>query len=225
MKNRLISVLGDALKVAVAAWSAIWIEPWVQAVFPAIGQPLHYFLAAAISAVTLEFILQIVLGWPRVKIMWAVKNEDVEIAEIVARMSERNPNSQVFNLKISTPNNGWLGYQILRGYMRLGLELHIRIDQALLVPTREDGGSKLDGLPAIWPHDASNGFIVELGSAPRKSGPWHWADVRWRNEGTPTGDDFNIYYEFHHRNRTIKRILNCLIWRSKNAQIFRVVGP
>lgn len=225
MRSRIAGVLGDAMKVTIAAWSAIWIEPWVEQAFPAFGTPLHYFIAAAIAAVILECILQIVLGWPRIKITWSVKNEDVEIAEIVARMGKRNPSSQVFNLKISTPNGGWLGYQLLRAYMHLGLELHIRVDRALLVPTREDGVSKTDGLPTVLPHDASNGFVVDLGSAPRKPGPWHWADIRWRNEGTPTGDDFNIYYVFHHRNAAVKRLMNCLIWRSKNARKFRVVGP
>lgn len=225
LRNRIAGVFGDTVKVAIAAWSAVWIEPWVEQTFPTVGTPLQYLIAALIAAATLECVLQIVLGWPRIKIVWAVKGEDVEITELRARVRKRNLSTQVFTLKISTPRGGWLGYQLLRAYMHLGVELRIRVERALLVPTREDGGSKSNGLPTVLPHDASNGFTVDLGPAPSKPGPWHWADVRWRNEGTPTGVDFNVYYTFHHKNHIVKHLLNCLIWRSKNASRFRIVGP
>lgn len=224
LTNRIFGVLANAVKIAVAAWGAVWIEPKVQEILPNAGEPIHYLLAAVLAASTLELLLQVILGWPRIRIAWAVKGEDAPISEVVARVRKSTANSQVFSIKVSTPPGGWLGYQLFRGYMRLGVKLQIRIERAPIIPTCE-GTSKFNGLPTVAADDALNGFSLELGRAPRRPGPWHWADVRWRDEGTPTGDEFNIYYVFHHQNPFVKFLLNLLIWRSKNAHRFRVVGP
>jgi hypothetical protein len=222
LTNRILDVIRDAVKVAFAAWGALSIEPWAGATFPTLGKPLQFLLAAVIAAAVLEFLLQIFLGWPRIRITWSIKGEDAPISELVARVRSANSVTQVFKLKISTPSSGWIGYQVLRLYMRLGGVLQIRIERASIIPTRESS-SKSESLPTVTSDDASNGFVVNLGQAPRRPGPWHWADVRWRDEATPIGDDFNIDYVFHHERRLVKFFLNILIWKSTNARYFRVV--
>jgi hypothetical protein len=224
LTNRMSGVLGSAFKVAIAAWGTIAIEPWPEQTFPMLGKPLQFLIAAIIAAVTLELLLQVFLGWPRIRVVWSVKGEDAPISEVVARVRRSNKESQVFDLKISTPLGGWIGHQLLRFFTLSGAQLHIRIERASIVPTCELS-SKVGGVPTIVPDDSSNGFIVELGKAPRIPGPWHWADVRWRDESTPVGDEFNIDYVIHHKNPFIRVVLNALIWRSKNASCFRVVGP
>lgn len=223
LTNKISGVLGDAIKVAIAAWGAIAIEPWAEQTFPSLGKPIQFLIAAIIAAVILEILLQICFGWPRINVAWSVKGEDAPISEVVARIRRSNKESQVFDLKISTPRGGWIGYQLLRLYTMSGAQLQIRIERASIVPTCELS-SKVGGVPTIVPDDRSNGFIVDLGKAPRKPGPWHWAEVRWRDEATPVGDDFNIDYVIHHRNHFAKFFLNALIWRSKYANCFRVVG-
>ena len=211
------------MKVAMAAWTTLSLEPWAEKTLPMAGKPLQFLVAAIISAATLEILLQVVLGWPKIKLTWSVKGEDAPISEVVARIRPGNSESQVYSLKLSAPSAGWLGYQILKLYTLSGVRLQIRIDQASIVPTCEVS-SKIGGVPAVVPDDRSNGFSIDLGKAPRRPGPWHWADVRWRDESTPAGDEFNIDYVFHHENRLIGLFLNALIWRSTNARCFRVVG-
>lgn len=223
LTNKIPGILADALKVAIAASGAIAIDPWVEQTFPALGKPLQTLVAAIIAAAILEGLLQLLFGWPRINIAWSVEGEDAPILEVVARIRRNSKESQVFNLKISTPAGGWLGYQLLRWYTTSGAQLHIRIERASIVPTCEHS-SKADGVPTVVPDDRSNGFIVDLGKAPRKPGHWHWAKVRWRDEATPVGDDFNIDYVIHHPSRFKMFFLNALIWRSKNASRFRVVG-
>jgi hypothetical protein len=223
LTNRISGVLGSAIKVAIAAWGTIAIEPWAEQTFPTLGKPLQFLIAAIIAAVTLEILLQVFFGWPRIRVAWSIKGEDAPISEVVARVRRSNKESQVFALKISTPLGGWIGYQLLRLYMLSGAQLQIRIERASIVPTCELS-SKVGGVPTVVPDDRSNGFIVDLGKAPPRPGPWHWADVRWRDESTPVGDEFNIDYVIHHKNRLVKFFLNALIWRSKNASCFRVVG-
>ena len=224
LTNRLFDVLLDALKVAAAVWGAVWMEPWVEQSLPNAGKAIQYLIAALISAFLLELCLQIVFGWPRIKITWSVKGEDAPINEIVARVRNSNPNSQAFSLKISTPPGGWLGYQALRLCMRFGVRLQIRIDRASIVPTCDDS-SKVDDVPTIMADNSSHGFVVDLGKAPRRPDQWHSANVRWRNQSTPIGDTFNIDYLFHHDKPLVKFFLNLILRRKTNARFFRVVGP
>lgn len=224
MTNRLLGVVWDAIKVAIAAWVAISIDPWAQKTFPTLGKPLQFLIAAIIAAVVLEVAFQIFIGWPRIHISWRDTNEDVPISEIAARIRRSNSQSQVFSLKISTPSSGWVGYQLLRLYMRRPVQLRVGIERAAVVPTRESA-SKVGGVPSVDSDDAAHGFTVYLGAAPRRPGPWHWADVRWRDEGTPTDDEFNIDYVLYHDKRLVRLLLNLLVRRSSNVRRFRVVGP
>lgn len=223
LMNRVFGVLGDAIKVAIAAWGALWIVPWVEETFPTVGRPGGFLIAAVVAAVVLEILLQLIFGWPRIRIEWSVKGEAAPLSEVVARIRPGNSESQVFLLKVSTPSGGWLGYQLLRRCMRGGVQLRIRIERALIVPTCELS-SKTEGAIAVTPDDVFNGFNVDLGPAPRRPSLWHWAEVRWRDESTSIGDEFNIDYSFHHERPVVRLILNALVWRSTNANRFRVVG-
>lgn len=221
MNSRFLGVLADAAKVAVAAWAAISGEPWVEKILPEAGEPLRYLIAAIIAAVVLELLLQLVFGWPRIVIEWADKGESVPISEVVARVRSVNSESQPFTLKVSVPRGGLIGSLLLRWWTRRA-RLQIRIDGALVVPTCEYP-SKRASVPTVAADDESNGFVVDLGPVPRRSGLWHHATVRWRDESTPEGD-FNIDYVFDHDKRFVGFLLNHLIWRTKNAKQFRVVG-
>lgn len=223
LTNRIFGVVLDAAKVAVAAWGAIWIEPWTAETFPTLGEPVHFLISAVIAALVLEIVLQLIFGWPRIKIAWSEKGSDVPMSEIQAKFRRTNATSQVFCLKLSTPPAGWLGYQVLRFYMLAGVQLQIRIDHAAIKPICETY-SKRDEVPTVIADNSSHGVIVDLGRAPKRPGSWHYADVRWTDEGTPANDEFNVDYVFHHKNPIVKFLLNRLIWRSKNARHFRSVG-
>ncbi|PJJ55317.1 hypothetical protein CLV54_3207 [Compostimonas suwonensis] len=93
-----------------------------------------------------------------------------------------------------------------------------------MVPTCE-ASFKTAGVPTVAPDDATNGFIVDLGQVPRRPGPWHWADVRWRDESTPMDDEFNVEYVFNHVKPLSQFLLNLFIRRSTNVRKFRVIGP
>lgn len=221
--NRFIGVLLEAVKVAVAAWAAIYVEPTVSAILPTIGAPLQYFIAALLAAAVLEVALQLLFGWPRIAVTWSVKGEEGPISEVIARIRPASSESQVFTLKVSVPKGGWLGRLALRSAIRPGVLLRIRIEQASVVPTTESS-YKESGVPTTIPDDETNGFIVDLGRPPRP-GPWHWAEVRWRDESTPRDDDFNVLCSFQHPKPFKQFLLNLFIRRSMNARKFRVVGP
>ncbi|NQX28301.1 hypothetical protein HQQ81_13215 [Microbacteriaceae bacterium VKM Ac-2854] len=215
-------MLLDAVKVAVAAWAAIYVEPKVSEILPTIGAPLQYLIAALLTAAVLEVTLQLLIGWPRIAVTWSVKGEDGPISEVIARIRPASNESQPFIVKVSVPNGGWLARLALRSAIRPGALLRIRIEQASVVPTTENSYKK-NGVPTTIPNDETNGFIVDLGRPPGP-GPWHWAEVRWRDESTPRGDDFNILCTFQHPKPSKQFLLNLFIRRSMNARKFRVVG-
>ncbi|MEW1988180.1 hypothetical protein AB0365_08080 [Brevibacterium casei] len=221
--NRFTSVLVDAVKVAIAAWAAIYVEPTVSEILPTVGAPLQYLIAALFTAVVLEVALQLFFGWPRIAVVWGVKGEEAPISEVLVRIRPGSSESQVFTLKISVPAGGWLGHLFLRSVIRPGARLVVGIEQASVVPTTENS-FKTGGKPTVAPDDEANGFAVELGKTPRP-GPWHWADVRWRDESTPRDDEFNISYSFRHPKPFTQFLLNTTIRRSTNARKFRIVGP
>lgn len=226
LTNRLVGVLGDALKVAIAAMATLWIEPWTASTFSAAPTAVRYLIAAVIAAVVLEFLLQIVLGWPTIKIEWTDKLASAPISEVRATVRPSSSESQVFHLDISTASAGWVGNQALRLLFRTGATLNIQIERALVVPTCESSskdGTGSSGVPTVTANDPLNGFSVRLGQAPLHPGIWHYADVRWRNESTPLGTEFHINYLFDHSKPAVKMLLN-LIRRSTNANRFRVVG-
>lgn len=227
MTNKVLGVLGDALKIAVAAWATLWIEPRTEEAFPALPEPVHYLIAAVVAAVLLELLLQILFGWPHIKVEWSDKLESAPISEVRAKIRRSTSESQPFHLEVSVPSRGWIGHQLLRLYSRAEVTLHIQIEQARIVPTCENSsrvGSSPNRQPAVTSDDALNGFAVRLGRTPHRPGLWHYADVRWRDESTPRGPAFRIVYLIHHESPFVKFLLNILIWRSTNAQLFRVVG-
>lgn len=223
LKNRFIGVLLDAVKVAIAAWAALYVEPTVSEILPNAGAPLQYLLAALFTAVVLEFALQLFFGWPRISVTWGVKGEEAPISEVLARIRPGSAESQVFTLKIAVPAGGWLGQLILRSAILPGTQLVVGIEQASIVPTTENS-FKAGGIPTVVADDEAKGFAIELGKTP-KPGPWHWAEVRWRDESTPRDDEFNISCSFQHPKPSTQFLLNMFIRRSTNARKFRVVGP
>lgn len=223
MKHRALPVLWEAAKVAVVVWVVLAIEPAVADIFPKLDVGWRYLISATATALVLEIVLQVFLGWPRIVVQWSVKAEPTPISSIVARVNKRNRNSQVFVVRVSTPPSGWLGYLILKGWMRLGVTLQIRIDRAAAAPT-VDGASRENGIPSIRPDDASRGVVVDLGRPPRRPGEWHWADVRWKAEGEPDGVELNVDYVLHHPNSFLRLLLRIFVWRTTNVRHFQLVG-
>ncbi|MFC0581129.1 hypothetical protein [Micrococcoides hystricis] len=221
MTSRFASVLFDAAKVAFAAWNVLWIEPWVDQ-FQSIGMPWSVLIAALIAAIALEIVVQLLFGWPTILIEWSVKDEGAPLNELQARVRLSNPESQVFLLKISAARRGWLGHKVLRLVVDEQTELKISIERASIVPICELS-SKVNDLIAIKSNDEFNGFKVLLGKPPSRPALWHWAEVRWKDEQTPKGEEFNVEYSFYNKNRLRNWLLK-LIWRSANARHFRIVG-
>lgn len=223
LNNRFIGVLLSAVKVGIAAWAAIFVEPTVSEILPTVGAAAQYAVSALFTAFVLEVLLQLFFGWPTIAVTWIDKSEEVPISEVAARIRPGSSESQPFRLKVSVPPGGWLSRLVLVRAIRSGVKLGISIEQAAVVPTRENS-YKLNGVLTVTPDDASKGFVVDLGRPP-KPGPWHWADVRWRDESTPRDDEFNIVCSFQHANPTTQFFLNTFIRRSTNARKFRVIGP
>ena len=198
-------------------------DPWVEENLPKLDAGWRYLFSAVVTAAVLESVLQIALGWPTVVIHWEDKDEHVPISDIVARATKRRPDSQAFVLKISTPNGGWLGYQVMRAWMRLGVVLEIRIDRAAIVAT-VDGSSMTSNQPNVTPDDNSNGVVIELGRAPRRPGKWHWANVRWRVVDMSQGVKVNVDCVLHHQNAFVRFLLLIFVRRSTNVRHFQVVG-
>lgn len=220
----MFGVLWDAAKVALAVWGVLAVEPFLEKDLPNLDEGWRYLISAIFAAIILEFLFQTVLGWPRIHVHWTVAAEDAPISEIVARVTKRKTDSQVFSLSISTPSGGWVGYQFLKFLMLLGVTLQIRIEQASLVPSVEKS-RKVGERPTVTPDDESKGFSIDLGKVPRCPGQWHWAEVNWRDETSPRGVDFNVDYILHHENAVARIILFTFVRRTTNARTFRVVGP
>lgn len=221
MNNRIASVIWEALKVALTIWGVLAVDPWVEVTLPKVEAGWRYLISAVVAATLLELILQLALGWPRIKIQWEDKGESAPISGIVARVSKRKKVSQVFILKVSTPPGGWLGYQIMKLWMRLDVSLQIRIERVAVTPTVERS-SLTHNIPSVTPDDESNGVTIKLGSPPRRPGKWHWADVRWEIGELLNGVDVNVDCVLHHRNCIIRWLLWIFVWRSTNVRHFQV---
>lgn len=223
MKHRVTSIAREALKVAVTAWAVLSLDPWVAATFPNIGPGVRYFVSALVAATVLEALLQLVFGWPRIEVRWYDKRDEVAVDSIVARVTKRNPSTQVFAMRVSAPPSGWLGYQVMRALMRTRPTLQVRIERAGVKPTVESA-SLMNGKPTVVADDESGGFRVDLGSAPRRAGEWHWADVRWRNVSMPPGMEVNVDVLLYHPNPVMRVVLAVAVWRSIRVRRFQVVG-
>ena len=228
LTSRILGVVGDAAKVAVAAWAALWIEPWADETIPSLPKPLSFLLAAVIAAIVLELIFQILFGWPEIRVQWSDKSETAPLSEVRAKIRGSTSDSQALKFEVQVASGGWLAHQLMKLYTRAQLTLQIRIEHALIVPTCEHSsrtGTVPNRVLAVTADDTMNGFTVRLGSAPRRQGIWHFGTVRWRDESTPVGPEFRIDYIIHHRQFFLRILMNILIRRTSNAQVFRVVGP
>lgn len=219
--NRLASVLGEAAKVGVAVWVVLTADPWVAQNLPALNAGWRYALSTIITVLLVEILLQLILGWPRISILWEAKGEAAPISSIVARATRRNPNSQVFVVKVSIPPSGWVSYQALRLLMLFDVTLQIRIDRAGVIPTVEN--ASLNGTAAtVTPDLGSHGVTVALGRVPRRPGKWHWGDVRWEVGNASVGVDMNVDCVLHHPWLPVRIILGMLVRRTTNVRHFNV---
>lgn len=224
MTDQFRGVLGDAIKIAAAAWATFWAEPWTDRL-TWLPEPLRFLLAAVVAALVLEVLLQIVGGWPKIRIEWRDPNDSVPLQEIRANFRKSTSSSQVFKVVISAPPGGWLGHQLLRLLMRADLTLLIQVQKASITPNRESSSDDERGSgKAITPDDSLCGFRVRLGAAPQYSGPWHYGEVRWRAEVALPQDQFPINYLLHHEKKFIRFAMNLVIRRSSNVNYFRAAG-
>lgn len=225
MKGRFKGVLKEACKIAVAAWSVTWIEPQVGKFMTDVNPAVTFLISALLAAVILEILLQVVCGWPRLNIEWSEKNIQVPIADIDARFNPKTSSCQPFRLDLMLPEQGWLGFQILKWLLTKGVTLEVSIQTVSVFPTCEFSSKLSKGdLPAVRSIDRLRGFSITLDDFPSRPGRWHHADVRWRKEGEPGGDGFNIDYHLHHENWRIKLLSRLLVRCTSNAHSFRVIG-
>lgn len=217
------TILYDIIKVAVGAWGVTWVEPWVGQVVPTWHIAVRYLIAATVVAIVLEFMLQVFLGRARIEVTWL--NQGASISELHARIRKSSLESQPFSLHISTETNGWLGHQVLKWFCARGAQLHISIPEALIFPIT-DNSSKNSGRNEmmIKPDDLTRGFLVHLEQPPRRPGLWQYADVRWKNETTPSGKNFNIYYILHHEKPLMQFFLRRLVSCTSPVEHFQILG-
>lgn len=224
MTPELKSITTDAVKIAVAAWGAFYIEPTIGQILPTVPTPLRYLISVLIPALVIAAFCQLCVGKAEIEIIWEDKKESAPLSEVRARVRKSNNNTQIFRLHVYDSTNGWIARRIMnRLFSDNQASLQIRIIGALVVPTCESS-SKINGIPAVSAEDESNGFTIRLGVTPARQGIWQYAEVRWRDEGTPRSPEFNIDYVFLHENQITERLLNRFIGRESNASAFRIVG-
>lgn len=221
MSANFFSHIGDVVKTAVAAWSVTWIEPWLEKIAPEMHDAAKFFLAALVAA-TMVVILTRLAGWPTIKIEWL--EDSTPASEITAKLRARNPSqSQPFILRVVPGGKGWLGHFCLRGLVRPGCFLRIGVENASVTSTCELY-TKRAGVPTVTPNDSINGVNVDLGDPPQRPEGWHVTTVRWKDDGTPRGENYNIKYKLEHENKVRQLFLNLLIRKSVKAKKFRVQG-
>lgn len=123
------------------------------------------------------------------------------------------------------PEQGWLGFQILKWLTGKGLVLEITVQTVDVFPTREYS-SKVSpgGKLAVKPIDSKGGFYVELENPPLRPGRWHYAVVRWENQERPGGEGFNVDYNLRHTCWILERISQLVVKCTSNVRSFRVIG-
>lgn len=225
MNSKFSEILIESLKIAGATWIVVWADPWTAKTFPTFPVSLRYLLSAVIAALVIEILMQIIFGWPHIDIRWRdeAQKSEVEIREICAHIRPSNPNSQAFELNVSSKSNGFFGRFFLKQISKNGTKIHIKIVTASVVPTRETS-SKIGGNPAVEELAEHGGFSILLGDPPRRPGEWHFAKVRWRNESTQFNIGFNVDYVLENSSCKAKNFLFKLVRISSNVDQFRIVG-
>jgi len=219
--NPFVRVVFEAAKVAAVVWIVVVVDPLLEETFPRVDAGWRYLVSAVLFAALLEGGLQLLFGWPRIVVEWSCKTSDVSSSRITARIPQRKIDSQAFELRVSTPTGGWLGYQVLRLLMLLGVTLQIRVDRAAVLPSVENYHT-IAGVPTVTPDSVSRGFNVALGSAPSRPGTWHWARVTWADDGHLDDVECNIDYVLWHPSWLARCVL-LFVWKTKNAGRFQVV--
>ena len=215
------TTLADIFKIAIAAWSVTWIEPWVEQFLPATPDALKYLIASVIAAAML-FVLTHLLGWPTVKIEWL--EDSTPLDKLNIRLLARNPGqSQPFTLRVAPGGKGLLGHAILRCAIRPGSVLKISVQNASVEATCEHS-TKRSGIPTVTSSLNVNGVEVDLGEPPERPGAWHIATIRWKDDETPCDEDYHIKYSFESDGRIRQFIQKWLIFKSIKASKFRVQG-
>jgi hypothetical protein len=223
VSNRIGGVVIEAAKVGVIVWAVLALDPWVAQVFPDLPAGLRYGISAIPQALVLEAILQIAFGWPRIDVHWCEHGETKPLSSLVLRANRRTKAAQSLDVDIQAATTGWIGHQLLRWWMRSGVTLRIRADEAPISPAVERS-SKRGNIAAVRPADYSRGFDVELGVVPKRPGAWHWGEVRWSVIDFPNPDaDFNLVYELHAPARPVLSWLLRFTWVRLDAKTIRVV--
>lgn len=212
----------EALKVAVVAWGVVAVDPWTSKYLPGWDPVWRYFVGALVAALVLEILLQIVLGRPGVQLHWEVKGDPITpTSQLVVKMSRTTLATQAVELRILSRDSGWVSYVLLRMVCHADVRLEVRLDQSSLRPVVERS-SEPANVPSVVAVNASHGFVVDLGRAPRRSGQWHEADMRWESPHPLDNIEYNVDYVFTH-DRLIVRLL-LLFWRrDSNVQSVRVI--
>ncbi|UYQ78075.1 hypothetical protein OF385_02580 [Glutamicibacter sp. JL.03c] len=221
MSGRVSTAFYDATKLACGIWAVTSLDPWIASTAPAIPLVAKYLFSAIILAILIEIFFQLIFGRPKIVINWEQKGASTQIYSLVARVSQTQNECKPFSLNISTTPGGWLSNKALFLLMKNSPTLRIQIKGAAIQPIVDN--SSLEGEePTVRADFDSKGVIVSLGKPPHSPGKWHWADVRWTVDEKFEGTDLNVDCFFQHEKPMVKRVLNLVIGKSTNVNLFSV---
>lgn len=225
MSGQIGALLRDSSKVALATWAVSGIEPHLEDCIPQTPEFMRVLIAAVIAGLILEFILQILIGYPRINIEWTERGDHNTLSELAARIRPSNRESQLFTLKVSVATGGWMSEKMIKWLLFRDLEAHIEV-HGIMAESMVESSSRtsLNGNSAVLPDSAGTGFKIALGNPPSSAGLWRWADVRWVDGGSLPGSEFGINYSFLHPNAKKALIANTLFSVRSKTKKFRISG-
>lgn len=226
MNERIKEILSEGLKVAIAAWTAISLEPCLEQWMSAVPQLIRVLIAAVIAGLILEFFLQVLIGKPRIVIEWVdTRDHLVPLSELVANIRESTNESQPFIIKIRFPEVGVMARCAMKKLMLPEISLNVRLDRlqahCIIENSSLIGNSEN---PSVVSDQDRSGLRIRLGPVPDKPVVWQSAEVRWISRSTTRGDKFTIQYDFTHPTPWRKILANFVIARTSEANHFRMSG-
>lgn len=223
------------VKLAVAAWATVSLEPLLAVLFPDWWELARYLVSALVCALVIELVLVTLVGRPRIELLWNESGSTEPIDRISAVVSQRRPNVHMHTVKLNVSPSSLLGLAALRRWSRWGVGIDIVIERAPLRPfvddsslvdhyTRGDSSkAREDAVRAVVEIDEHHGFRITPGLAPKEAGSWRWADVTWELDGPLTEDDyFSVDYRWHHEKRVLRALSWVLVKRTSNVHSLRL---
>ena len=143
----------EVLKVALAAWGTLWLEPWVDGWFKAPPKFLTFAIAGLISATLLHVGFLLLFGNPRTQVVWKRVHDATPCTSIELRLPTPASQSELYQIEVSRPEFGWVGSFFARRWIKKGLVLRISAGQAPVYATIDNCSESPDGSALVTEND------------------------------------------------------------------------